>query len=465
MKNFFFSILMLGLSLNVACGGGSTSGQNSQTSSSGASSTQNPTTTAPTTTSAPTTSAPTTTTPTTATATVTTLSAETGNNTSASSSFAGWSNGDIAPTNVSKVDVHKLLYAGTATKVYAHLMPWFGNSSHKNVGYTSWDASQVALQVNDMISRGINGLVIDWYGPGNVGGNTATQLIFAEAAKHPGFEVAVMVDAGGVSGDPTTSVVSLLNYIRTNYETSSSYTRKGGRPVVPFFGVESLAVNWTTVQTSVAGNPIYVFENASGFSQATSDGAFSWVGAFDNPNDWGQSYLDSFYSASLSHMTEHTFASTKKGFNDTMASWSANRIINQNCGSTWVNTFKEISNFYSQTNQLESLQLVTWNDYEEGTEIETGIDNCMSVSQPELQGSTLSWSVVSSSSLTSLDTIDHFAVYASTDGTNLTLVADNLANTATSADLSQFNVPSGAKYYVKAVGINSVINHMSPMSD
>ena len=148
-----------------------------------------------------------------------------------------------------------------------------------------------------------------------------------------------------------------------------------------------------------------------------------------------------------------------------MAAWSMNRIINQNCGSTWINTFKEIGNYYSQTNQLESLQLVTWNDYEEGTEIETGIDNCMTVSQPKVQGSTLSWSTVASSSLASVDTIDHFTVYATTDGNDLTLVADNIPNSATSTDLSGYNLPSGAKYYVKAVGVSSIVNQMSPISD
>ncbi len=451
MKKLLFGTLMLALSFSIACGSGTKA---SQSSSNGSASSQNPSATLPTATSSPT-----------ATPTSTTFAAETGNNTSAASSFAGWTDGNIAPTNVSKVDVHKLLYAGTTAKVYAHLMPWFGDSSHLNIGYTSWSAAQVALQVNDMISRGINGMVIDWYGPNNTNLNNATKLIFQEAVKHPGFEVAVMLDAGGVSGDPTTSVVSALNYIYTNYQTSSAYMRKGGRPVDPFFGVETLAVNWATVQASVPGNPIYVFENNSGFTQASSDGAFSWVGSFGNPNDWGQSYLDSFYSAALSHSTEHTFASTKKGFNDTMAAWTMNRIINQNCGSTWLNTFKEIGNYYSQTNQLESLQLVTWNDYEEGTEIETGIDNCMSVSQPTVNGSTLSWSMVMSSSLASINTIDHFSVYATTDGSDLMLVADNIANTATSASLPQSGVPSGAKFYVKAVGVNSIVNHLSPMSN
>ena len=468
MTKLLFGTLILGLSLTVACGGGKLA-QGGQSSS--GSSLLSPST-APTT---PTTSTSTTTTPTTtatttpattmAVGTTTTLAAETTNNTSAASSFPGWTDGNMAPSSVSKVDVHKLLYAGNTAKVYAHLMPWFGDSSHLNVGYTSWTATQVAAQVNDMVSRGINGMIIDWYGPNNTNLNTATQLIFQEAVKHPGFEVAVMLDAGGVSGDPTTSVVSALNYINTNYATSSAYMRMDGRPVMPFFGVEGLAVNWSTVMSSVPNNPIYVFENSSGFTQASSDGAFSWVGAFDSPNDWGQSYLDGFYSSALSHSTEHTFASTKKGFNDTMAAWTMNRVINQNCGSTWINTFKEIGNYYSPSNQLESLQLVTWNDYEEGSEIETGIDNCMSVSQPQVIGSTLSWGVVLTNSTASLDTVDHFAIYATTDGNNMTLLADNIPNTATSVDIAQYNPPTGANYYVQAVGVSSIVNHMSPVSN
>ena len=68
-------------------------------------------------------------------------------------------------------------------------------------------------------------------------------------------------------------------------------------------------------------------------------------------------------------------------------------------------------------------------------------------------------------STASLDTIDHFTVYATTDGSDLTLVADDIANSATSTDLSQYNVPSGAKYYLKMVGVHSIVNQMSPISD
>src|SRR3954466_4112704 len=84
----------------------------------------------------------------------TTLAAQTANNTSGSQSFINQSNGNSAPGNVSKVDVHNLLYPGATTKVYAHLLVWFGGSSHMNVGYSSNDAAQIHRQITDMISRG-----------------------------------------------------------------------------------------------------------------------------------------------------------------------------------------------------------------------------------------------------------------------------------------------------------------------
>src|SRR5947209_7391659 len=97
----------------------------------------------------------------------TTLSAQKASNSSAAKTFVTQSNGNSGAANVSKVDVHSLLYSGANTKIYAHLMLWFGGSNHMNVGYNSNDATQVQRQIKDMISRGIDGVIIDWYGPNN----------------------------------------------------------------------------------------------------------------------------------------------------------------------------------------------------------------------------------------------------------------------------------------------------------
>jgi len=91
----------------------------------------------------------------------TTLAAQTSNNTSASSSFTGTSNGNVAPKGVSKLPIRSLLYAGATTKVYVHVQPWWGKSSHINIGYDSADPAQAEKQVKDMMSRGIDGAIMD----------------------------------------------------------------------------------------------------------------------------------------------------------------------------------------------------------------------------------------------------------------------------------------------------------------
>ena len=46
-------------------------------------------------------------------------------------------------------------------------------------------------------------------------------------------------------------------------------------------------------------------------------------------------------------------------------------MVNQNCGQTWLATLNEIGSYYNSGQQLDSIQIPTWNDYEEGDEIET----------------------------------------------------------------------------------------------
>src|ERR1051326_1476431 len=73
----------------------------------------------------------------------TTLRALTANNTSAADGFQAQSNGNMTSANISKLDIRSLLYPGSTTKIIAHLMPWFGDHRHMQVGYISWDKAQI----------------------------------------------------------------------------------------------------------------------------------------------------------------------------------------------------------------------------------------------------------------------------------------------------------------------------------
>lgn len=390
---------------------------------------------------------------------VTTLSAQTGNNTSAANSFVNQTNGNAGAGNISKMDIHSLLYPGANTKIYAHLMLWFGDASHMNVGYSSTNAAQVKQQINDMVSRGIDGVIIDWYGPGSVE-DQATQLVMAEAESHPDFTFAIMVDKGAISKSSCTTctaqqiLVQQLQYVEQQYFSSPAYMRINGKPVVTNFDLDlHYTIDWNALQASLSSAPVFIFQNNSGFTHLLSGGSYSWI--MPTAASFGMSYLNSFYAAGLLLPNLETVGATYKGFNDTLASWGTNRVMAQQCGQTWLQTFSAINNLYNATNPLPALQLVTWNDYEEGTEIESGIDNCFSVSA-QMAGSSLQWNVSGNE-----NTVDHYTAYISADGQNLMPLTD-VAVGIHNLNLCSYSLPSGQyTMYVQAVGKASFKNQMS----
>jgi hypothetical protein len=150
-------------------------------------------------------------------------------------------------------------------------------------------------------------------------------------------------------------------------------------------------------------------------TRSISDGGFSWVDINPaNPFDDKLSTQDAFYTAAQQTPGRLAFGAAYKGFDDTLAMWGTNRVANQHCAKAWQQTFSEAGKFYSSSNQLPGIQVATWNDYEEGTAIEPGIDNCIFLT-PSQSGTTFGWTVTGGDE----STIDHYSVFISGDGTNL----------------------------------------------
>jgi hypothetical protein len=145
------------------------------------------------------------------------------------------------------------------------------------------------------------------------------------------------------------------------------------------------------------------------------------------------------------------------------------RTTSQRCGNNWMDTFAEANKYFSPKFQLPFLMVGTWDDYEEGTEIETGIDNCVSSLNASVNDGVLTWSI-SFSTPGSERTIDHYTIFYSLDGNTgeeirpLTdLAMDSNRNGNYSLDLRGYtgSLPKQAVLYVKAVGKPSLANHMS----
>src|SRR5689334_20978273 len=331
------------------------------------------------------------------------------NNTSAITGAFDTSNHNAATWNISKVPTINALYAGATTKVYIHFLPWFcmpgsGSparcSSHIITGYNSNDATVVHNQITDMISRGANGIIVNYYT--KTAEDQTAMKVRDESQQHANWEFALMEDKENYksASDPTQQVINDISYINTNYFSSSAYMRRNGRPVL-FFFTDGTAVNWSSVKSAAAnlGNPYFIFENS--FTHTGGDGAYAWI----DTNATTSGYLNWFYGGAQGHSL--TWGSAYPGFDDHLATWSQNRFVDRRCGQNWLDAFRAANAKYNSGNQLPNIQLVTWNDYDEGTEIESGIDNCVTISASIDAGAhAVNWSITGDES-----TIYNYRVY------------------------------------------------------
>jgi hypothetical protein len=370
------------------------------------------------------------------------------------------------------------------------------------------------------------------------GGNCPLQFaIMADGSGvkfNPGFSGALKCPQPGSSAAANEDcIIAHLKddfcYMNQQFFVSPAYLKVGGHPIwQSFIGESGWTLNptgaapswqdlWIHVQDFVQnlpgncpalspqyanspnnGIPWLIFENTGGFNQdgqsSNSQGAFAWIHPGNGVSGQtgsvtqDQSNLKGFYQAAQANPSKNAWGASFSGFNDILAGWSpapppggditqGGRVEDNGCGRTWLNTFAAATAF-----SPSFLQAVTWSDYDEGTEIETGIDNCVNSVTASVSGNTLSWNV---NFATRLDgsagddsTIDRFNIWDSSDGQNLTLATSvcNLGGATVSGDhlCTSTGTPTRSinvktllgsvrlhQVYVQAVGKPSILNHIT----
>ena len=405
--------------------------------------------------------------------------------------------------HVSNLSIKQLMYPGWTGRLICEYQPWIGLSSHKSVGYNENSPATVAAQDSFMSAEGCDVNLVDFYGsldPNQSFNLTTTNTVFADLNARAGYplKLGIMEDKGAlISTCPTSNqtesgtvtclqnaLITDMDFINAHYANSSVYFTDAGSPVIFSFVTKSIwpiltNADWDAVWSAVKSHtdiytaPFKYILQFGAFSTASYDGGrFGWIQppVFSTAQQfwWGSStgssptYLDNLYSAGLSHPSQLTVGALWKGFDDNNASWGGNRVIAQQCGQVLLKTANEISKYFGGSNpQIPYVQVVTWNDYEEATDVENGIDNCYTVNS-SLTGNQLSWLLAASdSTYASASTIHHFNVYYADAGGNLYNTASNLPVTTRALDLSTLVPPGTWTIYVEMVGQPLIINRMS----
>jgi hypothetical protein len=369
----------------------------------------------------------------------------------------------VTPAHVSNVDVHTLIPSRPDLRWFAHATPWFragGGGGHQDIGLNNDSPAYVASMLADMKRRGFDGVVINWYGQASYE-NAVTLLIQQALAADPNnkFTYVLMFDKG-IPNLSQSTLETELRYCQSQFFGDRNYELEGSKPIVMFFGVEA-AIGGTAMAAAKAltgGNMVWVTEGPSSLSNAWVDQCFDWTHDYhDGPSStdpYNLSGVAGFYG-SVSGSSKKAFGSMVAGFNGMLTNsvaWSKGKYLPRGDGACVVEWAKKIDAVIPRN--VTRMQWATWSDWQEGTQIETGVENNATV-RAQVGSGVLSWTV--SAGTGDESTIDHYEAYATVDGVNGALLGTTRAHSL------GLNLPSGPTYQllVKAVGKPNIRDHMS----
>lgn len=277
---------------------------------------------------------------------------------------------------------------GKAPEVLAVYEAWFGHPKHISVGYLSHDPKTVKKQIQEAKKIGISGFVIDWYGDREPFIDQSYALVQSLAAKQ-NFHVAMMYDETeadiGATDEAIADFTMFHNaYLSSNAPGRSAYLTYDGRPLI-FIFPKGNHTDWTKVRQLVDTwnpAPLLIDENLPGQYAKAFDGFYAWInpggeGWQADGSNWGKSYLSDFYGTMRDKYADKLIiGGAWAQFDDRKASWGLNRHISARCGQTFADTFNFWRHEFPSNEPIPFMMIETWNDYEEGTAIERGVQSC-----------------------------------------------------------------------------------------
>lgn len=258
--------------------------------------------------------------------------------------------------------------------IYSHYHPRIGL-------YDSTDRDVLECQLLQMKLAGVDGVIADWYG---IAGSAdfpeiheATKALF-DTARQVGMTFSVCyedrtlqmkVDWGELAAaEVTNHLVETMAWLQDNWFEAPHYQHMRGRPLLLNFGPIYLQHPevWNAALSPLPVRPLF-FALHHLWRQAGADGGFTWVHYDPWDGDLSPETIRRRIGEVFRYFSnnpDEVMVSAYPGFNDIYPA-ERHRELDHRGGATLRETLE-----VGMAGPWEAIQLVTWNDYGEGTIIE-----------------------------------------------------------------------------------------------
>jgi hypothetical protein len=254
--------------------------------------------------------------------------------------------------------------------------------------YDSLDPVVLEYHVLLMKLAGIDGVIVDWYGNDNhldygiINQRTAALFNYTKKAGlkfslcYEDSSIRTEVNDGYISSNNAVAQAQqTMRYAQTNYFTDASYLRWNGSPVLLNFGPQYFTAgsSWQSIFSVLAATNQPAFFTEDNRLNPPGTGAFSWPPMSLSQTNNGvltsnalDSYLNAFQTKAAPWPASVSSAFPR--FHDIYlqaGAGSSYGYLDDASGATFTNTLRR-----AMTNNSSMIQVVTWNDFGEGTVVE-----------------------------------------------------------------------------------------------
>jgi hypothetical protein len=260
-------------------------------------------------------------------------------------------------------------------------LPDIWSHHHPLIGlYDSADPDAIECHLLQMKFAGVDGVIADWYGIGQTDDypavHEATCALFDAVGQH-GMAFAACYEDRSVEllkkrgkleeGQETAHLTETMQWMQAEWFSKPHYLRYNNRPLLLNFGPMHLRdpIVWDTAFNALPVRPaFYALHHL--WKKVEADGGFTWVhhDAFDSLPDTKTVLVrigETFRYPSRD--PSQVIVSAYPGFKDVYG--QGGRVLEHRDGATLRETLQ-----VGMAGEWPIIQLITWNDYGEGTIIE-----------------------------------------------------------------------------------------------